>query len=115
MGNTTKPTKPQKKKNWLEFEINDLIDGRARWGHWYEATIKFHKKPNEPLPQKLKLSKTQEKDIERLEKLEGIYVRYKAWKKKWDEWIFIDPSETICTCQSPCEFDKTKHRIAPPK
>ncbi len=109
---------PEIDDSWLEFETDDTIDGRDRWGKWYEAVIKYHKPCNEPLPKKQKLSKTQEKmEGSELIAMEAIYIHYKAWQEKWDEWIFIPPSKNniICGCKSLCQFDKSKHRLAPPK
>ena len=35
-----------------------------------------------------------------------------GWEQRWDEWIFINPGQTMCDCHGPCITDKTKHRIA---
>ncbi len=106
---------PEIDDSWLEFAVDDNIDGRDRWGKWYEAVIVAHKQPNEAFPKKPKLSKAQEKDVRALQKLEALFIHYKAWEEKWDEWIFLTPGETICGCRQACTYEKTKHRLAPPK
>ena len=60
-----------------------------------------------------KLTRIQEQNKEKLSKLEGIFIHWKDWEEKWDEWIFID-SNTKCLCNRQCKTDKTMHRIAQP-
>eukprot|EP00484_Ammonia_sp_Unknown_P030159 CAMPEP_0197028598 /NCGR_PEP_ID=MMETSP1384-20130603/8245_1 /TAXON_ID=29189 /ORGANISM="Ammonia sp." /LENGTH=1787 /DNA_ID=CAMNT_0042457619 /DNA_START=164 /DNA_END=5527 /DNA_ORIENTATION=+ len=103
---------PEPDDSWLDFADGQRLDGRDRWGKWYEAVIKKYKKAGEPMPKKAKLTKLQEKDIKELEKLEAIFIHYTAWEDKWDEWIFIKPEETICKCRTFCATDKSKHRLA---
>eukprot|EP01084_Bolivina_argentea_P261282 441474_1 len=104
-------------KNKIKFSVGSEIDGRDRWGKWYLSVIKYHKPKTQKLKdstkKKYKLSKVQEKDCKKLEKLEAVYVHYKAWEEKWDEWIFIEEN-TICNCNGPCYVDKAQHRLSAP-
>eukprot|EP01084_Bolivina_argentea_P079299 143869_1 len=77
--------------SWLEFEVKDdlcVYCVRDRWGQWHEAVIVSHKKAEEPLPNQPQLSKMQEKNADTLSQLEAVYIHYKHWETKWDEWIF---------------------------
>ena len=47
-----------------------------------------------------------------VQKLEGVFIHYVGWDKKWDQWIFIIPNDTICDCSGPCTKDN--HRLASP-
>ena len=58
------------------------IDGRDRWGKWYQADIVKYKKANEALPKRAKLNKNQGKHIEELERTEAVFVHYLAWEEK---------------------------------
>ena len=34
---------------WLNFSVGDKVDGRDRWGQWYDAVIVAHKPKGQPL------------------------------------------------------------------
>eukprot|EP01083_Nonionella_stella_P092419 258748_1 len=96
------------------IKIGEKIDARDRWGKWYVAEIQQHKKATDTLKKKecKRLHKPQQKDIDTLQKLEGVFVRYLEWDEKWAEWIFIKPN-TICLCPDTCVSGKEAHRLAP--
>jgi len=110
---------PEIDDSWLEFRVGDFVDGRDRWGKWYEAQIKIHKVEGAPMPDKApNLKKDQKENIEELSKWEAIYIHYTQWPDKWDEWVFIDPDPTagtICKCRTRCQSEKKQHRLAPHK
>eukprot|EP01084_Bolivina_argentea_P079296 143865_1 len=99
------------KQECLYFDVGDTINARDRFGKWYKANIIAHKKAKEDIPKKPELSNNQKTNIQKFKNLEGIYVHYHGFEEKWDEWIFIDPNETICECKTMCEVDETKHRV----
>ena len=95
-------------------KVKDQFDCRDRWGNWYLAEINHYKASDEMVPSIYysALNETQQQKYQELIKLEGIFVHYIAWDKKWDEWIFITPNQTICDCKGKCVMDKGQHRIA---
>eukprot|EP01083_Nonionella_stella_P282233 960452_1 len=93
------------------IKIGEKIDARDRWGKWYVAEIQQHKKATDTFKMK-RLHKAQQKDIDTLLKLEGVFVKYLEWDEKWAEWIFIKPN-TICVCSDTCRSGKEAHRLAP--
>eukprot|EP01083_Nonionella_stella_P018003 50367_1 len=89
----------------MQFKVGNKIDCRDQWGVWCVSEIKRHKKATELLI-----------DLERedIQGLEGIYVHYEGWDKKYDEWIFVDADGDIfCNCSDKCENKElNQHLIA---
>ena len=107
---------PEVDDSWTEWKVGAFVDGRDKWGKWYEARIVVHKPAGAAMPEKARnLKKEQKERMEELQPLEALFIHYTQWPEKWDEWIFIDPASTLCRCRTRCLFDKAQHRLAPPK
>ena len=77
------------KKLQIDFGSPHKIDVRdAKFGTFYEATI---------LDVKLD---DHNKDVK------SIYVHYKGFADKWNEWIQVTKDETICDCHGMCRYRK---------
>jgi len=53
---------PDGKKNWRDFQVADTLDVKDYEGTWFESTIR---------------------DI----KGQKLFIHFKGWARKWDEWI----------------------------
>ncbi|ETO13585.1 hypothetical protein RFI_23783 [Reticulomyxa filosa] len=95
-------------ETWQKFELKMTLDAKDRCGKWYEATVMDIKNIGEAVTKDHRI-KPERDDVEKLKQCLGLFVKYKGWEEKWNDWIYVQKN-TICHCKLSCDFPD--HRLA---
>ncbi|ETO16367.1 WD40 repeat-containing protein, partial [Reticulomyxa filosa] len=95
--------------SWAVFALNSEFDAKDRCGHWYEGKVVDVKPAGEPITKDKRINPAQV-DMEKLQKLVSVFMRYKGWEDKWNDWIYVN-DDSICHCTKQCTV--SAHRFAP--